>query len=246
MRKFHDWAERIAADWMANPIQSVPVVQLSEFTSSADGACRVSFGDDERIAFVKPREEKGSRVIAHEKIASDIGKLLGLPVAPVVIRAKEADPPWDRFTAMSLSCLAAPRHWGDTPLALDDTIVGVLEPLRVFWTWLGDTDHNNHPHNILYELPVRGHPRFAAIDHSYILPDGTDPLTAPVCGGYDTASHAAAPPVRQRMLDAIEALDVAKLQHLVTRLVGTVLTDDQARQTITWLESRRANLRAIL
>lgn len=245
MRKFADWAERIAADWMETPVQTIPVVQLTEFSNSADGACRASFGEDERIGFVKPREEKGSRVIAHEKIASDIGKLLGLPVAPVVIREKEADAPWDRLTALSLSCLASPRHWGDAPLPLDDDVVNVLESLRVFWTWLGDTDHNNHPHNLLYELPVRGRPRFAAIDHSYIFPEGADPLTAPVCGGYDTASHAAAPQARQRTLDAIEALDVARLQHVVRRLVGTALTDDQADRIIAWLESRRPLLRGM-
>jgi len=245
MRKFGEWAERIADDWMGNPIQQISVVQLTEFSNSADGACRVSFGDDERIAFVKPREEKGSRVIAHEKIASDIGKLLQLPVAPVVIREREPDAPWDRLTAMSLSCLASPRHWGDAPLPLDDEVVSVLESLRVFWTWLGDTDHNNHPQNFLYELPLRSTPRFVAIDHSYIFPEAVDPLTAPVCGGYDTASHAAAPQARQRTLDAIERINVAQLQHLVRRLVGTALTDDQADRIIAWLESRRPLLRGM-
>lgn len=245
MRKFGDWAEQIAADWAKTPIQRISVVQLSEFSNSADGACRVSFGKDERIGFVKPREEKGSCVIAHEKIASDIGKLLGLPVAPVVIRQRETDEPWDRLTALSLSCLVSPRHWGDAPLPLDDDVVTVLEALRVFWTWLGDTDHNNHPHNLLYELPIRGRPRFVAIDHSYIFPEGGDPLTAPVCGGYDTASHAAAPQARQRTLDAIEKLDVARLQHSVRRLVGTVLTDVQADRIIAWLDSRRLQLRGM-
>lgn len=245
MRKFADWAERIATDWMKNPVQQIPVVQLGEFSNSADGACRVSFGNDERMAFVKPREEKGSRVIAHEKIASDIGKLLALPVAPVVIREREAQEPWNRYTAMSLSCLVASRHWGDAPLPIDEVVVDVLEKFRVFWTWLGDTDHNNHPHNLLYELPIRGQPRFVAIDHSYIFPDGVDPLTAPVCGGYDTASHAAAPPARQQMLDAIEALDVAQVQQLVTRLVGIVLTDVQADRIIAWLDSRRPQLRGM-
>lgn len=245
MRKFADWAERIAADWAENPVQRIPVVQLSEFTANtADGACRVSFSQDERIGFVKPREEKGSRVIAHEKIASDIGRLLGLPVAPVVIREKE-DAPWDRLTAMSLSCLAAPRHWGDAPLPIDDDVVSVLEPLRVFWTWLGDTDHNNHPQNFLYELPLRGRPRFVAIDHSYVFPEGIDPLTAPVCGGYDTANHAAAPQARQRTLDAIEALDAGQLQQIVRRLVGTALTDAQADRIIAWLDSRRPQLRGM-
>lgn len=118
MRRFGDWAERIAADWMENPIQQIAVVQLSEFSTSHDGACRVSFGEDERIGFVKPREDRASRVIAHEKMASDLGNLLDLPVAPVVIRDREAAEPWNRFTALSLSCLASPREWSDAPPAL--------------------------------------------------------------------------------------------------------------------------------
>jgi hypothetical protein len=47
------------------------------------------------------------------------------------------------------------------------------------------------------------------------------------------------------MLDAIEALDVAQLQHVVRRLVGTALTDVQADRVIAWLESRRPRLRGM-
>jgi hypothetical protein len=246
MRHFPDWAEKIGEDWMENPIQSLTVVRLSEFSGSADGACRVEFAvDGSRVGFVKPREDKSSCVVAHEKIASDLAAKLGLPVPPVLIRKSEAGNEWDRLTALSLACLPSPRHWAEAPLAMTDYSASVLEQLRVFWSWIGDYDHNNHPANLLYQLRGEGSPQFLSIDHSYILPDCGDPLTTQACGGYDSGTHAAAPAARDRMMNLIEALDRLMVQHLVTRLVGVVLTVDQANGKIDWLERRRDVLRRL-
>ena len=245
LRRFLSPVPTIARNWFDNPIQSIPVEKLGEFSPSADGACRVRFGGD-RVGFVKPREDRGTLVVAHEKIASDLGYVLNLPIAPVVIRLPEEGSDWDRHTAMSLSCLGAARHWAEGSPQVDEKNVESLEALRVFWTWIGDTDHNGHGQNLLYEIDNAGDMQLVAIDHSYIFGQGGEPLTSPICSGYASANHAEAPAIRRATVEQIENFDVAILQRLLHRLVGTVLTESQATEMQGWLESRRDCLRTIL
>lgn len=225
-------------------MQTIPVDRLGDYSASADGACRVKFWGS-IIGFVKPRADAGTQVVANEKIASDLGFLLGLPVAPVVVRTPQDGTEWDRYTALSLACFPSARHWCEAGPGVTDETIPALESLRVFWSWLGDTDHNQHPNNLLFEIDSGSRVSLLAIDHSYLLGQGQDPLTMPACDGYDSAAHAGAQPIRLAAIEKIEQLDTRQVQLVVERLVGTVLTSDQANSTLTWLTDRRAHLRQL-
>lgn len=245
LRRFLSPVPSIASNWFEHPVQNIAVKRLGDFTPSADGACQVCFGED-RVAFAKPRADQGTLVVANEKIASDLAFLLHLPVSPVVIRTPIFGTEWDRHTAMSLSCLQSARHWSDGTPAMCDTVAQSLEALRVFWTWIGDMDHNAHPQNLLYEIDENSHPQLLAIDHSYIWGQGGDPLTTPVSTGYGSDAHGTAAATRQNTVENIERLDAANLQRVVHRLVGTVLTESQADHMLKWLVARRDHLRTLL
>jgi hypothetical protein len=78
-----------AEQWFHNPIQAITVTTIGQFSPSADGACRVEF-DRGAVGYVNPRQDAAKNpVVAREKIAFDLGFLLGLPVAPVVVRSPD-------------------------------------------------------------------------------------------------------------------------------------------------------------
>lgn len=237
----------MAQHWFENPIQEIPVQRLSDYSQTADGACRVSFFD-QHVGFVKPRpDSQNPLVVANEKIAADLGFLLHLPVAPVVIRLPIEGTEWQRHSAMSLACLPAGRHWGDQPLQPDHQTAPGLEALRVFWSWLGDVDHGGHPHNLLYELTPAGC-QFLAIDHSYSFGHGGngDVLTVAASAGYGAHDHESARLARVSALDDIAALDWANVELIVSRLVDSVLGKDDARRILDWLDQRRRVLRSLM
>ena len=177
-----------AEQWFKDPIQTIDVTLTGVFSPTADGACPVCF-DGTRSAFVKPRPGPENKLlVAREKISSDLAYLLGLPVAPVVVRCPMA-PDWPNYTAMSLVVSSSARLWGaggDKHIAI---AAEILEHLRVFWTWIGDTDHNNHPGNLLFM--VNGSKiELCAIDHAFTLcrQCHPDPLAVPACTGYGTVT----------------------------------------------------------
>ena len=246
LRNFSDAVPGIAQDWYDNPIQKLDVTRLSEYSASADGACRASFGTG-HVGFVKPRPDNPSElVIFNEKIAADLGYVLHLPVAPVVVREAMEGTEWSRMTSMSLACLKSGRHWGDGPLAATAETASGLETLRVFWTWIGDEDHNGHPANLLYEMKTEG-PQFLAIDHSYAFGHGGgDALTFAASGGYGAHNHEIADLARDAAIADIESLDWQIVERIVNRLVAKALPSHDGDRILRWLETRRSVLRSLM
>lgn len=247
-RIFDQVINTIADRWFDDPIQDIAFDKIGDYSPSLDGACEVKIAYD-RIAFLKPRETVADLQIANEKIASDIGYLIGLPVAPAVIRPPDKTS-GSRHTLLSLSCLKSSRHWSDVPPALTPDNVPALEALRVFWTWIGDLDHDGHPNNLLYEVRAGGSFQLVSIDHSFIwgaYGDAIgDPLTSPVSRGYATQSHRSAAAARRATMDIIQELDFRKVQQVVDRLVDAVLTRNEAGRIAAWLVSRKAVLGRLL
>lgn len=216
LRRFGGHLPTLAQNWFDEPLQLIPVNRLSDYSATADGACRVSFFNN-FVGFVKPRpDSQNPLVVANEKIAADLGFALHLPVAPVVIRLPMEGTEWARHSAMSLACLSAGRHWGDQPLAHCEATAPGLEALRVFWSWIGDVDHGGHPHNLLYELSAEGC-QFVSIDHSYSFGHGGngDVLTVAASAGYGAHDHESARLARLAALDDIEAMDWSIVERIV-------------------------------
>ena len=244
LRRYLPPKPTIAENWYENPVQTIPVEVQGEYSQTADGACRVIFGEESHVGFVKPRPDNSNpNVVANEKLASDLAHLLHLPVAPVVIRATEDN--WPNFTALSLVCFEQGRHWARGVSNPNDKLLEALESLRIFWSWIGDVDHNGHPENLLYELDGELY-KLAAIDHSYSFGHGdSDPLTSPASTGYNTQNIESVNTARTLALEAIEQLEWTEVEHIFDRLVGKVLTESDAIDRLKWLEIRRNGLRQI-
>ncbi len=243
LRQYIPQVEVLAKTWYDNPIQNIAVDPIGEFSPTADGACRVRF-ESWRIGFVKPRPESANlRVVVNEKIASDLGFLLDLPVAAVVVR--EPDTTWSSRSALSLAALASARPWDVADADRDAELDNRLEALRVFWSWIGDVDHNGNQGNLLYERASQ-EVRILAIDHSYALGHGgIDAASAPPSAGYGQAQSDVAL-IRNSIIDRIEQIDMPTVNNIVSRLAGDMFTVHDAQEVVDWLEVRRQNLRRLL
>jgi hypothetical protein len=234
-----------AAQWFQNPIQKIAVKVLGAFSATADGACPVELEDGDR-AYVKPRADVSRNlVVAREKIASDLGYLLELPVAPVVVRLP--DPPdWAHHSAMSLAALAAARLWSVGGQAHLATAAEMLETLRVFWTWIGDADHNGHGQNLLFVIRS-GKCEVMAIDHGQSLcyRNQNNPLEVGVCQGYGTDRLPGREAWTRAAKDKILSLDWGRIESVVQRLHPILTGDEQARM-IRILQKRRGHLATFL
>jgi len=235
-----------AAKWFQNPIQAISVTPLGPFSTTADGACPVKLVDGD-VAYVKPRPDTAKNlVVAREKIAADLGHLLNLPVAPVVIRLPDPTQKWPHYSAMSLAKMPAARQWGAGGAAHLAQAGQALEELRVFWTWLGDIDHNGHPGNLLYAING-GTVDVLAIDHSYSLCHGNpvDPLTVGICQGYGTLALDGCAVWSQAAVTKIMSLDWGKIEDVVQRLQA-VINDDERGRILRILKARRDHLATFL
>lgn len=244
-RKFTTAAEQIASDWLANPVQNLSVTSLGPFSNTADGACLASLPGGETV-FVKPRPDAQKHIIvAREKIVSDLGSLLELPVAPVVVRRPDGAE-WPHYSAASLVCLGAGRQWGSGGQTYFDAAAPALEALRVFWSWVGDGDHTGHGGNLIYEVATGGC-HLAAIDHAYSLCYGNpnDPITLGACGGYGTHGLPQVEAARDDIIDKISALSGDVIGPYVSRL-DEILTMEEQERITRILNVRRDNLRAIV
>ena len=122
----------------------------------------------------------------------------------------------------------------------------MLEAMRVFWTWLGDTDHNGHPNNLIFQDEADSSISMNAIDHSYLWGQGAAADAFPASNGYGSASHALAAEARECTLEAIQSLDKDAVDQLVTRLVGRVVNNDEANGMCAWLANRIGHLPFLL
>ncbi len=138
LRDYENPVLDLCQHWFDQPCQVLEVERLSEFSQTADGACRVRFSSGV-IGFVKPRPDNQSlNVVANEKLASDLGHLLNLPLAPILVRPPMGE--WPRYSALSLVCLPQGRHWEQGPAHRTEELDKQLEALRVFGrgseTWI--------------------------------------------------------------------------------------------------------------
>jgi len=248
MRAFDGGIEELALDWFQQPVQPLALVRTAPDSKTAHGACEVSLPCG-RLAFVKPTLTDFDLIAANEKLAADLGYLLGLPVAPVAIVPPGSLPEFpDRHLALSLSCFSKGRAWGRAGPAVDARLAETLEALRVFWSWIGDVDHDAHYGNLRYAIDVQGGIQVVSIDHSLIGGGGwdDDPLTTRASSGYAAQSSPAAARGRQACLEAIAALDDAQVAGIVGRLVGVTLTGGQAGLIGRWLVDRKTVLAGLV
>lgn len=214
--------------WYEQPIQSISITPMGPFSATADGACQVALPDGD-TAYAKPRPDTARNlVVAREKIASDLGYRLGLPVAPVVVRLPDPANGWNYYSALSLARLKGARLWAAGGAAHLDRAATALEELRVFWTWIGDHDHNGHGQNLLFAIQS-GVCDVMAIDHAFSLCHGNqkDPFTVGVSQGYGTTGRADCAATAQDMVTKILSLDWDNVEKIVRRLSDIIAPAEQ-------------------
>jgi hypothetical protein len=234
------------AQWFDSPIQAIAVKPTGPFSGTANGACPVEFGDQES-AYVKPRPDAlRNLVVAREKIAADLAHMLGFPVAPVVVRTPDPANGSPYYSAMSLAILPSARHWSGGGVQHLAAAGETLEFLRVYWTWIGDSDHNGHGENLLYAVKG-GNCMVLAIDHSYSMchGDGQNSLAVPASQGYGTMVLPGCGTWTAAGLSKILALDWVKVDNVVRRLHAIVSNDEQDR-ILRILRERRDHLATFL
>jgi hypothetical protein len=105
---------------------------------------------------------------AHEYVAAELARLVGIPVPPVGFYFD------NKGHHFSLSIRAFPEavHWDEVQMS--DADLEALRPIfsasAVFHAWIADADHAGHPENLVVDpRSPEGRPRVAFIDHAMSL-----------------------------------------------------------------------------
>src|SRR5208282_4303726 len=128
---------------------------------------------------------------AHEKIAFDLAHLIALPVAPVVLWAKDIGTTYK--VGRSISCWAFPQgeKWSEADkkglisMAQKQSVSEVVAAMRVFHAWIGDGDRK--PDHVFVDLDSPpSHLNIAFFDHGNSMSSAWPGPNANcgVCGHY--------------------------------------------------------------
>ncbi len=239
MRGYVEAVEAKAREWRDQSIAAVRVRRSGYFTSTNDGACPVELPCGLR-SFLKPRA-LDNVAVAREKIVADLGFDFGLPIAPTVVKSSCAN--FDYHSLLSLVSVAQPREWMGGTDELRALGMTALESLRVFWTWVGETDHEGNHSNLLYER--KGDVlTLVSIDHARSLGHGFngDVFAQPGMIGYGTARLEGAKDARDAFVGRVEGFPDDQLGEVVGRL-GPILTQQEQGEILDLLRRRRDRLR---
>lgn len=217
-----------------------------------------------RRAYLKPLKKHGWKRAAREKIVADLAFELGVRVPPVLLTVNDRVPDAERHACVSLLLYPHQFSWGqlkdflaegESPIAAE---VATLLPAGstcafAFDTWVGQTDHGDHPSNIVfgYEGSDYRAGEFIFLDYAFSLG---------VSGGWNNEGFrtCAAAPFPQRMCSSLSATVLAQAitaienvsEQVVTEIVNRVpwqwLLDEEKAVILAGLLVRRTMVRAAL
>jgi hypothetical protein len=187
---------------------------------------------------------------AHEKIAFDLAHCLDLPVPPVVLWGKDVTAHYVRGRSISAWAFPQAKKWDEaqrlgflTP-ALVASAGPVVSGMRVFHTWISDTDRkSDHTQVDLDSGNLLG---VAFIDHAFSMSQqwkvanaqiGPCPVYMPAPEDHDTMREVA---------DRISNFPGADMERIVNRIPPDYLPALERGYIISNLADRKGNLRAIL
>jgi hypothetical protein len=211
---------------------------------------RVKNGDILGVA--KPGPQRASDLMcraAHEKIAFDLAHHLDLPVPPVILWGKDMS---HYVRGRSISAWAFPRanKWDDAMrlgLLTPELIASagpVVSAMRVFHTWISDTDRkSDHTQVDLDSADVLG---VAFIDHAFSMSHQWKQPDAQIdaCPPYMPA-----PEHRGTTLQVAELISQfpdTEIERIVNRIPAGYLVPIERQHILDNLKGRRGKLRAIL
>lgn len=225
-----------------------------------------------RRAYMKPRrldpDPRRARA-AREKICADLAHEVGCNVPPVVLARREGRPHGEE-RACSVSLVMYPRQFSweqvkkfveagppGTELLRDRLPVAAAKGVA-FDTWVGQTDHNDHPHNIVFGFLPPDDASQPIVDGNYVFLDFA--MALGWGGGWEGQSWnvlgiAPFPPAMQAaidrstlggILDQIENVSDDTISGVVRRIPDDYLVPEQREVILRGLIGRRALVRGLL
>ena len=159
--------EEIALDWRTRAVSELVWKKCGNqagIIQGEAGGYYVTADGFPRRGYLKPANPHPNASItaraAREKIAADLACDLALPVPPVQLTYRD-DAPDGCETSVAVSLVMYPtQHAWETirNIPLEDSPQGLAlaqaishcSPMLAFDTWVAQTDHNDHPHNIVW------------------------------------------------------------------------------------------------
>lgn len=251
-RAFPYSVETIATAAIENAYLRETFEQIGPPTPTYDGAFLIALPAQNLRAFAKPARDYDLawRAVVHEKLASDLAYDLRLPVPPVHVIKPPLGSAYPGWLAVSHIPFPQPRPLGDwqstgLPEAYWRRCQAVATAMRVFYTWIHDTDHGGHPQNVLFGDPGTSEYELAFIDHSLsLLHTGTvrAELAPPVHSLFANDVQ----DVVRMMVDRIEAISRSRVEFLVSRLKPMMPEGTGAGLVNLLLEAQVALRRTVL
>jgi hypothetical protein len=208
------------------------------------------------VGVAKPGPPKAAETdhcrAAHEKLAFDLAYAAELPVGAVVLWDEAMTAQYRRGRSISSWAFPEAIKWSEADrsrLITPASKIGagyVISMMRVFHTWIGDTDRKGD-HILLDINGPDGDPRVAFIDHghSMSLTWKTPNAASGPCPNYLPD----VPEVRDAMIEAadrIAAIENAEVERLVNRIPAAYLPDPHRGHILQNLMARKGTLRTIL
>ncbi|HEX3430803.1 MAG TPA: hypothetical protein VHT03_07945 [Rhizomicrobium sp.] len=213
------------------------------------GAVKVVMRASRLTAWAKP-EGTGMhhiRDVAHEKIGSDLGFDLGLPVAAVVLSTKTGGKNLHSTVALSYEMLPGGRPLNQIPSDAKAKLCTALSGIFVLLAWIDDHDHFGAS-NAHFEI-VNAGPRLSFFDWGHSLtkqwaipgpaPDRPHWTNPAFFGPLDQGAVGA-------ILKRIEEFPIKELECIVGRIPADCLPFDAQNQLVQALDQRRRDLRRVL
>ncbi len=229
--------EEIAKDWRTRAVSTLKWMRCSNQTGLIEGEAGGYYVEAEgfhRRGYLKPANahQDAAEVsrAAREKIAADLAYDLGLPVPPVQLTYRENPPPGcETAVAVSLIMYPAQHAWEtirDIPVNQAPIGLAVAQamsncsPMFVFDTWVAQTDHNDHPHNIVwgYDPKTLSDSRIIFLDFAFSMGCRGEWEN----GGWRTITKAGFP---AKMLNHLNSDSVLETIHKISDLNDTQIQE---------------------
>ena len=194
----------------------------------------------------KPRLPRSSR-----KAYFDLAHVLELPVPPVILWSDGLGAPYVRGRSISAWAFPQAMKWqeaeskGLLSVAAKDSVRAQASAMRVFHTWISDTDRKSEHTQINLDSPD-GELGIAFIDHAFAM---FHVWNAPNHGAGRCAPYMPVPQIPDVIMATcarISGISDAEMSRLVNRIPIGYLPEPNRGHILSNLLARKGRLRAIL
>jgi hypothetical protein len=253
--------DEIAKDWRSRPISPLswkPCQNQAGVVESEARGCYAEADGFPRRVYMKPiealRDEATHARAAREKIAADLAFDLGLPVPPVQLTMYQMT---KGMIPAGVSLVMYPVQWSWDQVKTAEVkptvhgaalakVLGACSPMLAFDTWVKQTDHHDHPHNIIWGYDPEDLPDSRVVFLDYANSMGYDKSWR--TGGWAHVVEALFPPLLLKYLDkkalagavrSIAEYPEASIREIVTRNPESHLSKEQQDLILEGLVGRR-------